>query len=245
MRRSPEAYWRDGREPTVDDRTSSRARSRSALILDLDGVVTDTAVAHAAAWRELLHEAGLPFDPAAYERTRGLSRADSLRELLGAHPVEQAVFDAMLERKDAAYLAALGDLGPDDVLPGVAELIAAARAHGILIAIGSSSRNTHRVLAQLGITGLFDAVADGTSGAAKPAPDIFLAAARMLGAEPTACVVVEDAASGVDAALAAGMRVIGVGPAERVGHADARVPDTAALRLELVLDLLGQHETVR
>jgi beta-phosphoglucomutase len=225
----------------VDDRVSARR----ALILDLDGVVTDTAVAHAAAWRTLLEEAGIPFDDAAYERTRGLSRSDSLLELLGAWPVDPVGFATMLERKDAAYLGALGTLGPHDVLPGVAELITRARAEGLLVAIGSSSRNTHRVLAQLGIADLFDAVADGTSGAAKPAPDIFLAAARMLGVDPSACVVVEDAASGVDAALTAGMRVIGVGPAERVGHAHRRVADTAALRIDAVVELLDEQEAAR
>jgi beta-phosphoglucomutase len=225
----------------VDDRVSVRR----ALILDLDGVVTDTAVAHAAAWRTLLQEAGIPFDDAAYERTRGLSRSDSLRELLGAWPIDPVSFTTMLERKDAAYLAALGTLGPHDVLPGVTELITRARAQGLLVAIGSSSRNTHRVLAQLGIADLFDAVADGTSGAAKPAPDIFLAAARMLGADPSACVVVEDASSGVDAALTAGMRVIGVGPAERVGHAHRRVADTAALSIDTVVELLDEQGAAR
>jgi beta-phosphoglucomutase len=205
-----------------------------ALILDLDGVVTDTAVQHATAWRDLLVADGLPFDDVAYERTRGLSRADSLRELLGDRPVDDEVFLAMLRRKDAAYLAALDGLGPDDVLPGIDALLTAAHAHRVPVAIGSSSRNAHRVLARLGLTDRFDAVADGTSGRAKPAPDIFLAAAASLGVEPSTCVVVEDATSGVDAALAAGMRVIGVGPAERVGHAHVRVPDTAALDLDLV-----------
>jgi beta-phosphoglucomutase len=221
---------------TVQDGTSTGA----ALILDLDGVVTDTAVQHATAWRDLLLEAGLPFDEAAYERTRGLSRADSLRELLAGRPIDAADFTAMLTRKDDAYLAALDTLGPHDVLPGIMELVTSARAHGVPLAIGSSSRNSHRVLSQLGIVELFDAVADGSTGRAKPAPDIFLAAARMLGVEPSSCVVIEDAAAGIAAARAAGMRVIGVGPPERVGDADRRVHDTSALDLALVLDLLAQ-----
>jgi len=224
----------------VDEHTSVRG----GLVLDLDGVVTDTAEQHAAAWREVLEQAGLPFHAEAYERTRGRSRADSLRELLGHREVDTAVFSAMLERKDAAYLAALDSLDAGDVLPGVSELILAARSHGLAVAIGSSSRNAHRVLDQLGIASLFDAVADGTSGTAKPAPDIFLAAADMLGVDPRQCVVIEDAASGVDAARAAGMWTIGVGPADRVGHAHARVADTEALRLDLILDLLERHEAV-
>jgi beta-phosphoglucomutase-like phosphatase (HAD superfamily) len=94
------------------------------------------------------------------------------------------------------------------------------------------------VLDTIGISDLFDAVADGAAGDPKPAPDIFLAAAAMLEVAPARCVVVEDAASGVDAALAAGMRVIGVGPAERVGHADVRVDATRDLDLDVLEPLL-------
>jgi len=114
----------------------------------------------------------------------------------------------------------------------VLDLLLAAEKRHWKVAIGSSSLNATRVLDRIGITDLFDAVADGSTGPPKPAPDIFLAAARMLGVEPAVCVVVEDAASGVDAAIAAGMRVIGVGPIERVGRAHVRVDSTAGLVLD-------------
>jgi beta-phosphoglucomutase len=204
----------------------------AALILDLDGVVTDTADQHEAAWRAMLAEHGLPFHPAAYDRTRGRSRDDSLRELLDGHEVPDDVFAAMLEGKNAGYLAALDGLTLRDLLPGVLDLLLAAEKRHWKVAIGSSSLNAATVLDRIGITDLFDAVADGTTGSPKPAPDIFLAAARMLEVEPAACVVVEDAASGVEAALAAGMRVIGVGPVERVGRAHVRIDSTAGLVLD-------------
>ena len=204
----------------------------AALILDLDGVVTETDLQHETAWRAMLEKHGLPFLSSAYERTRGRSRADSLRELLGDHEVDDATFEAMLTEKNARYVEALEDLSLRDVLPGVIDLLLAAEARGWKVAIGSSSRNAALVLDRIGVTDLFDAVADGSSGAPKPAPDIFLAAASMLGVEPAACVVVEDAGSGVDAGLAAGMRVIGVGPADRVGNAHVHVDSTR----DLVLD---------
>jgi len=206
----------------------------AALILDLDGVVTDTADQHEEAWRTTLAEHGLPFHPEAYERTRGRSRADSLRELLGGHELPEDEFTAILERKNARYVEGLDGLTLSDLLPGVLDLLLAAEKRGWKVAIGSSSHNAARVLDRIGVTDLFDAVADAGAGAPKPAPDIFLAAARMVGVEPAACIVVDDAASGVDAALAAGMRVIGVGPADRVGHAHVRVDSTH----ELVLDEL-------
>lgn len=204
----------------------------AALILDLDGVVTDTVLQHQSAWRTVLEGHGLPFVLAAYERTRGRSREDSLRELLGEHRVEDDVLAAMLEEKNARYVDALDTLTLRDLLPGVLDLLLAAEARHWKVAIGSSSRNAARVLDRIGVTDLFDAVADGSSGDPKPAPDIFLAAARMIGVEPAACIVVEDAASGVAAGLAAGMRVIGVGPQDRVGDAHVRVDTTR----ELVLD---------
>jgi beta-phosphoglucomutase-like phosphatase (HAD superfamily) len=92
------------------------------------------------------------------------------------------------------------------------------------------------VLDALGITDRFDAIADGMSvTAAKPAPDLFLAAARMLDLDPTVCAVIEDAAAGVDAAIAAGMVAVGVGPAERVGHAHHRFAATRDVDLDVVL----------
>ena len=206
----------------------------AALILDLDGVVTDTASHHEVAWRSMLEAHGVPFRAAAYDRTRGRSRSDSLRELLGEHEVDDATFEAMLAEKNARYLEALEGLSLRDVLPGVIDLLLAAEARHWKVAIGSSSRNAAMVLDRIGVTDLFDAVADGTTGEPKPAPDIFLAAARMIDVDPSACVVIEDAASGVDAGIAAGMRVIGVGPADRVGHAHVRVDATR----DLVLDVL-------
>lgn len=203
-----------------------------ALILDLDGVVTDTASQHETAWRTVLEAQGLPFHRSAYERTRGLSREDSLRELLGDRHVDDGVVATMLDQKNARYMDALDSLTLRDLLPGVLDLLLAAEARHWQVAIGSSSRNAARVLDRIGVTDLFDAVADGTSGAAKPAPDIFLAAARMIDVAPAACVVVEDGGSGVEAGLAAGMRVIGVGPHERVGRAHLRVDTTR----DLVLD---------
>ena len=212
--------------------------ARRALLLDLDGVVTDTARAHEAAWRGTLAAHGLRFEQDAYARTRGRSRADSLHELVAGQDVGPTLFATMLAEKDAAYRAALADLGPGDVLPGAAELIAAARARGWPVAIASSSRNAGLVLGRLGIADRFDAVADGTAGAPKPAPDIFLAAAAAVGVPPAACVAVDDGGAGVDAALAAGMRVVGVGPADEVGQAHVRVDTTADLDLDRLLAAL-------
>jgi len=213
----------------------SAARLR-AVIFDLDGVLTDTAEFHYLGWQRLADEEGIDFDRDANEALRGVSRRDSLLRLLGERKVDDASFAEMMERKNRYYLEHLQGMGPRDALPGAVELIADARRRGLQVAIGSSSKNATLVLDALGMSELFDAVADGNSvEKAKPAPDLFLAAAEMLGQPPEACVVVEDAASGVDAALAAGMTAVGVGPPDRVGHAHHRFDSTQAVDLAEVV----------
>lgn len=207
-----------------------------AVIFDLDGVLTDTAEHHYLAWQELADAEGLAFDRDANDALRGLSRADSLRRVLGDREITDEVFEALMARKNEAYVARLADMTPGDLLTGALGLVDACRQRGLAVAIGSSSRNARRVLDALAITDRFDAIADGTTvEAAKPAPDVFLAAASMLGVDPAACVVVEDAGAGVDAALAAGMTAVGIGPSSRVGHADHVFASTADVDLDAVL----------
>jgi beta-phosphoglucomutase len=199
-----------------------------AVIFDLDGVITDTAEYHYLGWQRLADEHDLPFDREANEELRGVSRRDSLLRLLGDREVDDATFDAMMTAKNGYYLEYLEEMTPRDALPGAVDLLLDCKRRGLKVAIGSSSKNAPLVLRKLGLGELFDAIADGTTvEKAKPAPDLFLAAAAMLDEPAEACVVVEDAGSGVDAALAAGMIAIGIGPHERVGHAHHRY-DTPA-----------------
>ncbi|MCC5948662.1 MAG: beta-phosphoglucomutase [Nitriliruptoraceae bacterium] len=215
---------------------SSDARTHRAVIFDLDGVLTDTAEFHYLAWQRLADEEGLPFDREANEELRGVSRRDSLLKLLGDREVDQGTFDDMMERKNRSYLDLLEEMTPRDALPGAVSLVIDAKRRGLLVAIGSSSKNAPFVLERLGLDALFDAIADGNSVEdAKPAPDLFLHAASLLDVPPETCIVMEDAASGVDAALAAGMTAVGIGPAERVGHGHHRFDTTYDVDLADIL----------
>ncbi|MFA9428767.1 beta-phosphoglucomutase [Egicoccus sp. AB-alg2] len=207
-----------------------------AVIFDLDGVITDTAEQHYQGWQRLADEEGLPFDRTANEALRGLSRRESLLALLGDRQVDEPTLEAWMERKNRYYVDSLAGMTPDDALPGAVDLVDDAKRRGLKVAIGSSSKNAGLVLEKLQLTDRFDAVADGHSvERAKPAPDLFLEAARRLDVPPGQCVVVEDATSGVDAALAAGMVAVGVGPADRVGHATYRFDTPADIDLGVVL----------
>jgi beta-phosphoglucomutase len=234
--------------PNEDSRVSKRPRAlqnperTKAVIFDLDGVLTDTAELHFLSWLDLARELDIPFDRQANEALRGLSREESLRVFLGPHaarftPDQQA---AIMARKNERYVGRLARLGPGDTLPGARELLAELRRQKVPVALASSSKNTQLVLERLGIRPLLDVVVDGNDvKRTKPYPDLFLLAAQRLGVAPARCVVIEDAESGVEAALAAGTKVVGVGPPDRVGKAQRVVPAVSGLHADIVLSLVG------
>ncbi|MEH2419784.1 MAG: beta-phosphoglucomutase [Nostoc sp.] len=201
------------------------------FIFDLDGVLTDTAELHYLAWQKLADEEGIPFNREANEALRGVSRRASLMLILGDRPYSEAQIQEMMERKNRYYVELMQNMTPQDLLPGAIDLLDELRQAGIKIGIGSGSKNARTVLERLGIADKIDAIADGYSvQEPKPAPDLFLYAAKQLGIEPGQSVVVEDAAAGIDAALAAGMWAVGLGPAERVGAAHIVLPSLAGIK---------------
>jgi len=116
------------------------------------------------------------------------------------------------------------------------ELLSELRARGVKTAIASASKNASEVVKRLQLDGEVDVVVDGGQVEnTKPAPDLFLLAARQVGEEASACVVVEDAQAGIQAALAAGMRTIGIGPDARVGAAVVVLPSLENQHLERIL----------
>lgn len=229
----------DLRQAVATASGSSRVRG---LIFDLDGVITDTAELHYEAWQRLADDAGLPFDRQANDALRGISRRESLNRVLGRRSVTEAEATELMDRKNRYYRELLETLTPNDVLPGSIELVEAARARGLRVALASASRNAREVLQRLGIADRFDAVCDGhTVEAAKPAPDLFLAAAAALGLPAGECVVFEDAADGVAAAHAAGMAAVGIGPVERVGSAEMVLDGLSEARLDAIVHLRREN----
>lgn len=206
---------------------------KQAFIFDLDGVVADTARYHYQAWRELGLSLGFMFPEQEGERLKGISRMDSLEILLETGKItglKEHEKKVLADRKNRIYLGFIQNLGSQDILPGILEFLKQIRRDGYGIALGSASRSGDIILQNLGIRDLFDVVVDGCSiTRAKPDPEVFLTAAKELGAVPENCIVVEDAAAGVEAAKNGGMYCIGIGSKESLKGADLVLEHTGLL----------------
>ncbi|MFE7938059.1 HAD family hydrolase [Streptomyces griseoincarnatus] len=214
-----------------------------ACLFDLDGVVTRTAVVHAAAWKEMFDaflrerdgEGFAPFTAADYDAyVDGRPRADGVRTFLASRGIElpaggpddppsAATVHGLGNRKNELLLARIRTDGVEPYDSTLAYLHA-VRARGLRTAIVSSSANCRDVLRSIDAEDLFDVRIDGVVAAGrglpgKPAPDTFLAAAAELGVEPARAAVFEDALAGMDAGRAGKFGyVVGV---DRVGQAEA------------------------
>ena len=114
---------------------------------------------------------------------------------------------------------------PEEILPGVIKFLDELKRHGILIALGSASKNARFILDKINLAQKFDAVIDGNKvSRAKPDPEVFLMGASELGVDPQNCLVFEDAQAGIEAARNAGMHIIGIGQTKNLKNADHVIP---------------------
>ena len=211
-----------------------------AIIFDLDGVITDTSYLHFIAWRELAESLGIAIDEKFNECLKGVSRMGSLELILkyggqenNYAPTEK---EALATKKNARYVELLQNITPENVLPGVLPFLEECHNNGIKTALASASKNAPFILDKLEISNHFDYVADAARVAhSKPAPDIFLAAAAGLDIAPAFCLGVEDAAAGIQAIHAAGMKAVGIGGKETLYEANLLLADTGKINLLSVL----------
>jgi beta-phosphoglucomutase family hydrolase len=180
-----------------------------AVIFDMDGVLVDSGAHHRDAWRAMFHDLGVPPPPDFWRITIGRPADEAVALLVDGVDHAEARRLAARKRDHYARFARRGMMP----VAGVIAFVDVLATAGIPVAVGTSAtrRDLERVLAALGLRGRFDVLvtADDVRWG-KPHPEVYLKAAAGLGLDPGACVVFEDAVVGVQAARAAGMRVIGV-----------------------------------
>ncbi|GAA5033167.1 HAD family hydrolase [Microbacterium fluvii] len=204
--------------------------SYDAVLFDLDGVLTPTAEVHMHAWQTMFTELFAawsiepPYTEADYfEHLDGKKRYDGVASLLRSRDVEVPWGDpadsptadtvcGIGNRKNAFFERVLRDEGIA-AYPGSLDLLNVLRDAGTTVAVVSSSKNAEEVLGVAGIRDRFPVVMDGVIAerdhlASKPAPDVFVEAARMLGVDPARSAAVEDAISGVRSAVAGGFALV-------------------------------------
>jgi beta-phosphoglucomutase family hydrolase len=211
-------------------------------IFDWDGVIIDSGKLHAQSWRLLASELGTTIAPDSFIRGFGMKSARIIEEIHGwAH--EPSEIARLTNRKEALYreLVASGEIAP---LPGVVEWLHRLHEAGVPCAVASSTQrlNIDAVLNRIGLQQAFQEIIsaeDVTHG--KPNPEVFMKAAARLQIAPERCVVFEDAHVGIQAAHAAGMKVVAVAtthPAEQLSAADLVVRRLDDLDVEQISTLL-------
>ncbi|MBB6500304.1 beta-phosphoglucomutase [Pedobacter cryoconitis] len=212
-----------------------------ACIFDLDGVLVDTAVYHYQAWKKLANSLGFDFTEAQNEQLKGVNRMRSLDMILNWGGVEKtaAEKEELATLKNSWYVDMISKMTVSEVLPGSLQLLTALHTHGIKIALGSASKNSGLILERTQLTHFFDAIVDGNAvTSSKPDPEVFIKGAELLGAAPADCIVFEDAAAGVQAAIAAKMAVVGIGEAVNLPGADQISKDLSAISVDGLIQLV-------
>ncbi len=215
--------------------------SKKAFIFDLDGVIVDTAKYHFLAWQKLAQELGIEFTPEHNEELKGVSRVRSLDIILALGNVQASQEDKnrWLIQKNEEYLSYLVDMDESELLPGVINVLQFIKEKKQLIALGSASKNARPILEKTGILHYFDAIVDGNDVAnAKPDPEVFLRAAKLVKANNKNCIVFEDSVAGIQAANVANMISVGIGDAEILHEAKYNFKDFTFMDLSFIEALL-------
>jgi beta-phosphoglucomutase family hydrolase len=220
-----------------------------AVLFDWDGVVIDSSPQHERSWELLAAAESLPLPEGHFKRGFGKKNETIIPDILG-WARDPAEIQRLARLKEETYRRLVAESGVN-ILPGARELLAALRAENIPCAVASSTprENLDAIFAATGLDACFDAVVCGDDVEnGKPAPDIFLLAAKKLGVAPGDCVVIEDAHAGIEAALRAGMPVLAVAtthPVADLGAATAAIESLAAANPDLLRSLSLQYSTKR
>lgn len=214
-----------------------------AFIFDLDGVIVDTAKYHYLAWKKIANQLGIDFTHEHNELLKGVSRVRSLDIILELGNVEasQEDKDKWLVQKNEDYLSYLVTMDESEILPGVMPILNYLKNNKQGIALGSASKNAKPILEKTGIMSYFDAIVDGNDVSnAKPDPEVFLQAAKLLNASNENSIVFEDSVAGIQAANIANMTSVGIGDKEVLQEAKYIFPDFTHMDTSFIEALINK-----
>lgn len=221
-----------------------------AVILDLDGLMIDSEPLHQRAFNALLKRRGIAFEFQIEEYGKcfvGMPVVENAHYLIARFNLRGAPAEIIAEREEI-YEELIADPANLVVMPGVFQLLDEAQSRGLPLAVASGSprKQVEIILRGMGIVQRFQAVVAGTDvPKTKPAPDVYLRAAKEIGVAPANCTALEDSATGVTAAKLAGMRAIAV-PNQYTAHQDLSHADARVANLDEALLLLsGRQKTTR
>jgi beta-phosphoglucomutase len=212
-----------------------------AFIFDLDGVIVDTAKYHYLAWKKIANDLAIDFTHEHNELLKGVSRVRSLDIILDLGKIEasQEDKDKWLFEKNENYLSYLVDMDDSEILPGVLPILKYLKEKKQLIALGSASKNARPILEKTGTLDYFDAIVDGNDVSnAKPDPEVFLLAAKLLGIKPEDSIVFEDSVAGIQAANIGGMVSVGIGEASTLHEAKHLFKDFTEMDKKFIDELI-------
>lgn len=203
------------------------------IIFDFDGVLVLTEKYHYSAWKQVLDAENIYIDEAMYDKLRGLSRIDTLNQILKITNKEysEKQKEILANKKNEIYKEYLKELGPSDISCDLIKTLLALKEKNIKLAIASSSKNATNIAKQTDLLKYFDVIVDGNQiKKAKPDPEVFLKAATKLNLSVNECLIVEDAISGIDAGIAGGFKTIGISIAKSY--------DKTTYKIDNIIDLL-------
>ena len=216
--------------------------NNKAFIFDLDGVIVDTAKYHYLAWKKIADKIAIDFTHEHNELLKGVSRVRSLDIILELGKIEASQEDKnkWLFEKNENYLSYLVDMDNSEILPGVMPILDYLKEQKQLIALGSASKNARPILEKTGILSYFDAIVDGNDVSnAKPDPEVFLIAAKLLGTKPEDSIVFEDSVAGIQAANIARMTSVGIGEAATLHEAKYLFKDFTFIDKDFINKLIN------
>ena len=190
------------------------SRKLKAFIFDFDGVVVDTEKYHYLSWCQSAAHVGYSLSWEEYLPLKSTGNTEITQYLCdhSGKEVSEELFQIMRQTKLTSFDELVKDLSEKDVLPGIRDFLSWLNEQGVKTAVASSSNTSSGLANRFDLTKHFGVVIDGNMKLPrKPAPDTFLLAAKMLGAEPKDCIVFEDSLAGIEAAVNAGMPVVAVG----------------------------------